>query len=31
MLIPYGKWALLGNPNQPAGLTLVEAGDRAPP
>jgi hypothetical protein len=30
-LVPYGKWALVGNPNLPDGLQLVDVGDRAPP
>jgi hypothetical protein len=25
MLVPTGRWALVGNPNQPDGLTLVRA------
>ena len=31
LLIPHGDHVLAGNPNQPDGLTLVDAADRAPP
>jgi hypothetical protein len=30
-LVPYGAWALVGNPNQPDGLHLVAAADLPPP
>jgi HNH endonuclease len=31
LLVPHGRWALLGNPNLPDGLRLVEAADLSPP
>ena len=31
LLVPHGRWALLGNPNLPDGLRLVEAADLPPP
>jgi hypothetical protein len=31
LLVPYGRYALVGNPNRPDGLQLVDAGGRAPP
>ena len=32
MLVPTGRWALVGNPNQPDGLTILRADEmRAPP
>ena len=30
-LVPYGRWALVGNPNRPDGLERVDADDRTPP